>query len=235
MNQHQPADPQKAQCPGGAGQGAEETQSSESSVPQRPTPLKPSYPGDYADPAEWAAFMRLDYGLRQEIEEAHYARARANRSAVEHYTKTAFSYAAGVKREQRVWCAPGVNRFESHLGSMPFELAPVPGRPNKVVWISTTGNLAGYASRRALSDAPKHIMLDESGISRNFLFDGRFLMPHPAARVGVLDPHDLTSREDYATRFSLSMSLLGAPRVRATRLSDSSLSRVRAWAEGGAT
>lgn len=223
-------DTQKAQCPGGAGQSAKETETTNiDSLPPWLAPSKHRYPGPAATRDEWAAFHRLPFPLREQLENEWRRRVSLNRSAVEFYAKRALTF--HQRGRSREWGSPSINRFEDSLDRMPYELTVIQGLPHKAAWFSTVGTFAGYRTTPKILH--RRLLLDVEFIDRRFLIDGSYLMPAPEAGKGVLNPSDLLAREDYAARFCAAMLSLGGPVITNTKNARAAYERLRAAIEQG--
>ncbi len=227
------ADLHKAQCPGGAGQSAEETRTENPiSVPRWLTLSKPRYPGLHGSREEWAAFNRLPFPLREQLESEWGRTKDANRQAVEFYSKRALTFEqCGRFLNQGVWGSPGVNRFEHSLHVMPYELAVIQGLPHKAGWFTTVGTFAGFTTTP--KTLHRRLLLDVEHVDRRYLIDGRYLMLPPEVGKGVLDPRDLLAREEYAARFCLAMLPLGGPLISDTKNARAAYERLRTEIEQG--
>lgn len=145
----------------------------------------------------------------------------------------------------------GVNRFESHIGRMCWEF-PSPSPAGKVTPRTITGTLVGHTSKvdfglRAALDllntpqgrdklmvmrntlARAHAyQLDDAGIDRQYLHDGRHLFTNEELPK-LLDPGCLTARDDYAARLYLALRPLGFPRPHGRNMR-AAIARIEDWA-----
>lgn len=233
MTDHRRTGPRKANGPGATGPSADTKARNALNVPHwNPSVNRvPDCPGLHASPAEWAvwdAFKRAERHAELERE----LRGARSRTAIQRLASHCLKKTE--RRGQRRYTSPGANRFRDRLDRMAFELTTVQGRPGIAYWATVPGTLVGYAKHHASLDRAmqREHLLEESGIDRRYLIEGRFLLDGPEGCERVLDPRDISARDEYAARLYLSMRALGFPRP-VGRNAEAAIRRLSALVEGG--
>lgn len=235
MTSAQEADPTKANGPGATEPNAD-ARTDTRSLPHwlRPVNALSRYPADDSTRLEWDAYWALDVSTREAIEFGHRQRTCRNRHAVDCVYKHSLKLRMMRNRSGvpiATYVPLGVAAVGHRLGLLPFELVAV-NQPGKAYWRTIGGTPVGTRKGRGLTLSQRQThLLDVEGIDKRFLFDGCFLVKDPDGWERMLDPRNISARDEYAARLYLCMRGLGANRPEGGNVK-AAIRRLRAQVEG---